>query len=37
MLVGKKVLFFKVADYIGILNFEWQGQNKVGNIAILML
>ena len=26
-----------VADFIGFINFEWYGQNKVGNIAILVL
>ena len=32
-----KGLPFKVADFIGLFNFEWHGQNKVGNIAILVL
>ena len=33
----QKRLSFKVADFIGLFNFEWRGQNKVGNIAIFML
>ena len=37
MSVGKKGLPFKVADLIGLFNFEWHDQNKVGNIAILVL
>ena len=32
-----KGLHFKVADVIGLFNFEWLGQNEVGNIAILVL
>ena len=28
---------FKIADFIGLFNFEWLGQNKVGNFAILVL
>ena len=32
-----KGLPVKVADFIGIFNFEWHGQNEVGNIAILVL
>ena len=32
-----KGLSFKVADFIGLFNFEWNGKNKVGNIAILVL
>ena len=27
----------KVTDFIGLFNFEWHGQNEVGNIAILVL
>ena len=30
-------LSFKVVDFTGLFNFEWYGQNKVGNIAILVL
>ena len=26
-----------MADFIGLFNFEWYGQNKVGNIEILVL
>ena len=26
-----------VADFIGLFNCEWHGQNEVGNIAILVL
>ena len=32
-----KGLPFKIADFIGLFNFEWPGQNEVGNIAILVL
>ena len=32
-----KELPFIVADFIDPFNFEWHGQNKVGNIAILVL
>ena len=28
---------FKDEDFIGLFNFEWRDQNKVGNIAILVL
>ena len=31
------VLPIKVADFISFANFEWHGQNEVGNIAILVL
>ena len=31
-----KGLPFKVEDFIGLFNFEWHGQNEVGNIAILV-
>ena len=27
----------KVAEFIGLFNFEWHSQNKVGNIGILIL
>ena len=27
----------KVADFISLVNFEWHGQTKVGNIAIFVL
>ena len=27
----------KFADFIGLYNFEWHGQIKVGNIAILVM
>ena len=37
MLVGKKGFIFKIAHFICLCNFEWHGQNKVGNIAILAL
>ena len=37
MLVGKRNLPFEVAYFIGLFNFELRGQNKVGNIAILVL
>ena len=37
MSVGKKGFIFKIADFICLCNFEWHGQNKVGNIAILVL
>ena len=33
----QKGLPFRVPDFFGLINFEWQGQNKVGNIAILVL
>ena len=33
----QKKLPFKVSDSIGLFNFEWHDQNKVGNIAILVL
>ena len=33
----QKGLPFKVPDFFGLINFEWQGQNKVGNNAILVL
>ena len=32
-----KGLPFKIANFIDLFNFEWHGQNKVGNIAILVL
>ena len=32
-----KGLLFNVADFIGLFNFEWHGQNEVGNISILVL
>ena len=44
MLVNVKIdvswwmgLSFKVADFIGLFNFEWHSKNKVGNIGILIL
>ena len=37
MSVGKKVLPFKMANFIGLFNFEWHGQNEVGSIAILVV
>ena len=37
MSVGKKRITLKVADFIGLFNFEWHGQNKVGNVVILVL
>ena len=30
-------LHFKVADFVGLVNFEWHSQNKVGNVGILVL
>ena len=33
----QKGLPFKVADFIGLLNFEWYSQNEVGNIDVLVL
>ena len=35
MSVGKRLLHFNVVDFIGLFNFEWNGQNEVGNTAIL--
>ena len=32
-----KGLTSKVTDFIDLFNFEWHGQNKVGNIGILVL
>ena len=32
-----KGLPLKVADIFGLFVFEWQNQNKVGNIGILVL
>ena len=32
--VGMRGLRIKVADFIGFVNFEFHGQNQVGNIAI---
>ena len=32
-----KGLPFKVANFIGLFNFEWHGQNKIGNTAIPVL
>ena len=29
--------FLKVTDFIGLFNFEWYSQNKVGNVGILVL
>ena len=37
MSIGKGELPFKVTDLIGLFNFVWHSQNKVGNIAILVL
>ena len=34
---SQKGLLFKVADFIGLVNFKWHSQNKVGNIVILIL
>ena len=30
-----KGISFKFTDFIGLLNFEWHSQNKVGNIGFL--
>ena len=32
-----KGLPFKIADFFGLFNFEWQNQNKVGNAGIFVL
>ena len=37
MSVGIKGLHFKVADFIGLVNFECQSQNEVGNIDTFVL
>ena len=38
MLINVKLgLPFKVADFVVLFNFEWHGENKVGNIVILVL
>ena len=29
-------LHFKVADFIGLINFEWLSQNEIGNIDIVV-
>ena len=34
MPVGQRDYF---SDFIDLFNFEWHGQNKVGDIAILVL
>ena len=33
----KRWVNFKVADFIGLVNFEWHSQNKFGNVGILVL
>ena len=35
MPVEKKTLYFKVSDFIGLLNFKGHSQNEVGNIGIV--
>ena len=35
MPVEKKTLYFKVSDFIGLLNFKEHSQNEVGNIGIV--
>ena len=37
MSVDIKGVHFKVADFTGLVNFEWQSQNEVGNIDIFVL
>ena len=37
MSVDKSDYFLKVTDFIGLFNFEWYSQNKVGNVGILVL
>ena len=36
MPVSVRGLYFRVADFIGLVNIEWYSQNKVGNIRILV-
>ena len=31
------VLHFNVPDFIGLVHFQWGGENKVGNIGIPVL
>ena len=33
----EKGLPFKAADFMVLFNFEWHGENEVGNIVILVL
>ena len=37
IIVKLDVCWYKIADFISLLNFEWHSQNKVGNIGILEL
>ena len=37
MSFSKKALYFKFALFLGLFNFEWHHQNKVGNIGIRVL
>ena len=34
---GYRGLHSKVADFISLANFEWNSQNKVGNIGVPVL
>ena len=37
MSVVKRDYLSIFADFIGLFNFEWHGENKVANIGILVL
>ena len=37
MQLRKGINFFKVADFIGLFDFKWHGQNEVGNVGIIVL
>ena len=37
MSVSRRGLDSKVADFMGLVNFEWYNQNKVGTIGIIVL
>ena len=37
MKLNKLLLHFMVADFIGLVKFEWYSQTKVGDIDILLL